>query len=158
MPNAQRLKTGRSLALVDVENCCGIDRPVARDVAVARSALLATGVLPTGTQVVIGTSADRTLLEAGIGWRGPRLVIRKGHDGADLALLDVALNEGVAARFDTVVICSGDGIFAMAARYLRERGVRVVVVGRSGSISRLLRQEADTVLEIRPLTPAQEVA
>lgn len=43
----------------------------------------------------------------------------------------------VAARFDRVVIASGDGMFAIAARYLRRHGLSVTVVGRPGSVSRI---------------------
>jgi uncharacterized LabA/DUF88 family protein len=46
--------------------------------------------------------------------------------------------ENIAARFDHVVIASGDGAFAGVARALVNAGVRVTVVGRHGHISHML--------------------
>lgn len=65
------------------------------------------------------------------------------------SLADVALNEDVASRFERVVICSGDRLFAIVAKYLLNSGLRVEVVARKGSISGALRRVAPTVHEIR---------
>jgi uncharacterized LabA/DUF88 family protein len=68
--------------------------------------------------------------------------VRSGEDGADLALLDVLLGERVAARFDEVVLASGDGIFTDAVAALGTAGVDVTVLARSGHCSKRLRLAA----------------
>ena len=55
-------------------------------------------------------------------------------------------HEDVAARFSHVVIGSGDGMFGRAARHLRDRGVRVTVVSRPGSLARALARAAQDVV------------
>lgn len=59
----------------------------------------------------------------------------RGKDGADLALLSFVEPAQVAARFDRLVIGSGDGEFADAAIAVRERRTPVVIVTRRGSLS-----------------------
>jgi hypothetical protein len=90
-------------------------------------------------QVVLGASCSATAFEGGRGWGGARLVCRHGHDGADLALADVLLNENIENRFDRVIIGSGDGLFAPIAAHLAALGVEVGVVARRGHLSAALR-------------------
>jgi hypothetical protein len=68
------------------------------------------------------------------------------NDGADLELLDVLEHEDVAARFSHVVIGSGDWRFSRAAASLIERGVRVTVVSRRGSLAAVLARVAQDVV------------
>ena len=58
-----------------------------------------------------------------------------GEDGADLALLAHAAPEFVERRAGRLVIGSGDHIFIARALAVRDRGVGVLVVARSGSAS-----------------------
>ena len=82
----------RTLVLVDVENLLGGGGFAAEQVSELRRAVSAAVDLPDGAHVTVATSAGATLVEAGLGWPGARRVWRRGHDGADLALADVALN------------------------------------------------------------------
>jgi hypothetical protein len=134
----------RALVLVDVENLCGGGSFVAAQVAGMR-ATVTDAVGPGPVQVVVAASSGAGAVEAGIGWPGSRLVWRPGRDGADLALADVALNEDVVARFDRVVICSGDGLFAVVANYLARHGLHVRVIARAGHVSRQLARVAAEV-------------
>jgi uncharacterized LabA/DUF88 family protein len=52
----------------------------------------------------------------------------------------------VASRFTHVVIGSGDGMFGRAAKSLGDRGVRVTVVSRPGSLSAGLARVAQDVV------------
>ena len=61
-------------------------------------------------------------------------MVRSGVDGADRALLSVVENEGIAVRFEGVVIASGDGIFAEAAALFAGCGLSVTVVSRERAL------------------------
>jgi hypothetical protein len=65
-----------------------------------------------------------------------------GPDGADLALLQVLEHE-IPRSCGTVVIASGDHIFAPIARQLRAEGRRVEVVACAGTVSAELYASAD---------------
>lgn len=140
------LTRSRTMILVDIENLCATPRFHAVDVVAVRAVVERISDPPNPTQaVVVAASSGEGLVEAGLGWAGARKVWRPGHDGADLALADVALNENVPERFDRVVICSGDGLFAAVARYLIHRGVQVTVLARNASLSRRLAHAVDDV-------------
>jgi hypothetical protein len=95
------------------------------------------------------------LLNAGLGWPHARYRVRSGRDGADLELIDVLEHENVATRFSHVVIGSGDGRFGVAAASLADRGVRITVVSRRGSLSPgLARVARDVVYLDSPLIAA----
>jgi NYN domain-containing protein len=67
---------------------------------------------------------------------------RGGLDAADHQLLRRIQTE-LPPSCDTVVIGSGDHIFAPVARELRARGLRVEVIACAGSISHELYRAAD---------------
>jgi hypothetical protein len=75
---------------------------------------------------------------AWLAWPNVRRLIRSGENGADLALLDVLESEHVPERFSTVIIASGDGIFADPAAALQTADCEVRVVCRHGALSRRL--------------------
>ncbi len=135
----------RTLLLVDVENLIGGTGFTSADVTALRHQVEAAAGVKATTQAVVATSCGAPLVEAGLGWTGARCVWMRGHDGADLALADVALNEDVASRYSRVVICSGDGLFAVVARYLSTMGVHVTVVATQRSLSRHLAHVAHEV-------------
>lgn len=143
----------RVLHVVDVENLC-LGSPVREAVASLRARYnSAVGVAP-GAQMVVATSAASTLMDAKLGWGTCRPLFQNGHDGADHALLSVLLEENAQARFTEVVIGSGDHCFAVAARFLRNHGVRVtVVVATRRSLSNVLRKEADRVIVLDQCSP-----
>lgn len=144
----KRSMRGRRLVVVDIENVVGGAVRVVEDVVRARELLHSALDLTGSEQVVVGTS-HFGLLAAGLGWDGPRLVVRSGPDGADLALLEVLTQEGVAERFDEVVLVSGDGIFADALGALGALGVRTTVVARADRCSARLRVAASKTVLLR---------
>lgn len=131
--------------VVDIENVVGgaVMRP--EQAAWAHYTIQAAVSLSEREQVVIGTS-HVGVLATGIGWRGPRIVVRSGVDGADLALLDVLTEERIEERFDDLVLASGDGIFADVVASLGASGVNVTVVARSDRCSNRLRLAARDVV------------
>jgi hypothetical protein len=150
-PIPRSLGDGRIFHLVDVENLVGA--PDFTRAEAARIHLAYGLVAPLGRvdQLVIATS-HRAAISAWFGWpSSARRLVRSGPDGADLALLEVLERESIAARFDSVVIGSGDGIFALEAARLQSAGVGVTVVTRRGGLSRRLRL---AVRDVRYIDPA----
>lgn len=136
----------RTLVLADIENMQGGTDFTSEDVRITRRLIESVSQLPQDAHVVLATSSGQSLVTAGLGWPEARRVWLPGHDGADLALADVALNEDVVDRFHKVVICSGDGLFAVVARYLHLAGMEVAVVARRESLSRALAAAAGQVV------------
>jgi hypothetical protein len=136
----------RALHVVDIENLAGAPIPSRGQVTVVQDWYMTRLGLGADDHVVMAAN-HKALLNAALGWPHVRYRVRSGTDGADLELLDVLLNEDVATRFRHVVIGSGDGVFGEVAAALRDRGVRVTVVSRRGSLSlRLARAAAWDVI------------
>ncbi len=149
--------TSRKIHLVDIENICGVARPTRCDVQSVRGRYETVEGTRTGDLVVLACNHG-ALLEVGLGWPAARLIVRSGVDGADLALLDVIQHENITARFNEVVIASGDGIFAEVAALLAERGLDVTVVSRRRALSRRLRMAAGRVRYLPEPELAEEAA
>jgi hypothetical protein len=146
---------GRRLHLLDVENLLGCPRPILADVrACASSYATAVGSTPTDQSIVACNHGAAPAVA--FGWPTARLLLRSGHDGADLALLQVLEHERVAERFPEVVVGSGDGIFADVVARLASGGVKVTVVSRASSLSRKLELAAPSIIFLdhgRPEAP-----
>jgi hypothetical protein len=134
----------RRIHLVDIENVCGNARPGILDVHAMREHYQEL-VCPVPDDHVVVACNHGAALNVGLGWPGARMMMRSGVDGADRALLSVVENEGIAVRFEGVVIASGDGIFAEAAALLAGCGLSVTVVSRERALSRRLRLAAACV-------------
>lgn len=135
---------GRQLVLVDIENIAGGACLSGGAVQSAKAALVATGQIGSADHIVIGTS-HIGLIPVGTNWDRARYVVRSGRDGADLALLEV-IAENVVTRFESVVLASGDRIFAPAVADLAAAGIATTVIGRRGHIARALHQAAAKVI------------
>lgn len=150
LPDNKRFVEGRCLMLVDIENVVGGAVQTAESAITARR-IIEGGVQLESTDQVIISSSHFGALHSGLAWKGARLVVRSGPDGADLALLDVLEDESIASRFDRVVIVSGDGIFTDSIAALSALGVEVVVVGHRDGMSRRLRMAASQVIEFEQI-------
>ncbi|HAM21428.1 MAG TPA: hypothetical protein DCQ04_03995 [Actinobacteria bacterium] len=135
----------RKIHLVDIENLCGTPRPSRRLVQEVRDRYINFVPLGTHDHVVLACNHG-ACLDVGLGWPGPRLLVRSGHDGADQALLDVLADEGIEVRFTGVVIASGDGIFTEAAARLAQAGLEVLVVSRIAALSKRLTLAAHRIV------------
>jgi hypothetical protein len=135
----------RALHVVDIENLAGAAIPTLAMVAEVQVRYLNLLRLGVEDQVVLAAS-HRGLLNAGLGWPHARYRVRSGQDGADLELIDVLEHENVAARFDHVVIGSGDGGFSPVAAGLAALGLRITVVSRRKSLSAGLARVAGDVI------------
>ena len=133
------------LVLADVENLLGAAIPSRQEVVQIRQQLF----------TLLGDTSD-TLFEVAcshlaapavrFGFPEGRHQWRSGTDGADLALIGVIADEHVAERFRTVVVASGDGIFAAPVSDLTARGVECTVISRRQSLSNRLRLAATHVV------------
>lgn len=136
------------MVLVDIENLIGRGRFQIADAVAIKEMLWREVTLPRDAQFTVATSAEQTMITAGLAWPGSRMLFRTGADGADLCLAQVAAEERLAKRFARVVIASGDGIFTATATMLREQGVTVTVAGRRGGMAWSLREAADHFVEL----------
>ena len=140
----------RTLHLVDIENLTGNALPCVATVMRTKKTYLDLLGLGDFDQVVIGCS-HHAYVDVGVGWgRSARYRVRSGPDGADLELLDTLRTEHVVERFSTVVIASGDGIFAAVAAELAAAGMPVVVVSSREALSPRLALAAHRVVYIEP--------
>lgn len=79
-------------------------------------------------------------------WPRARLVVRGGPDGADIALLQAVRDvDFIAARYDQIVVGSGDGVFEVVVREFRSRGLAVGVVSLPQRLSYALGTSASFV-------------
>lgn len=141
----------RELHLIDIENETGKSKPTAEEIAQFRAFYCDRNNVPRDAHIVVAASSGATLLEASVGWPGARTTFLNGRDGADLALIDVALDENVASRYGKVVIASGDHIFTEATSTLIRLGVQVTVFARAVYLSRFLRE---TLANVRVFSAA----
>jgi hypothetical protein len=146
----------RTLHLVDLENLAGDPTLTLPLVESIRTRYEATVHVAASDHIVIAT-AHHGALAAWFGWPGARRLTGSGPDGADQRLLAVIQHEEVASRFRRVIIASGDGIFALPAARLQERGVDDCVVSRMRALSRALRFAVSDVLLIDHPTPILDV-
>lgn len=146
---AGRLTSVRTIHLVDIENLCGESRPSKTQVEDARERYLGAVACYMGDHFVVASSTGN-FLASSYGWPGARYLVRDGKDGADLCLMDVMVTEGLADRFDRVVVASGDGGLAPSVAQLAEAGMATVVVSQSERLSRKMRMAAHKCILLTP--------
>ena len=137
-------KATRKLFVVDIENAVGagvIDEEACRGV---KSRIERTYRPGDSDLTIIGVSHKNNFFTAHA-WGGARVILKEGHDGADLALEGVLATENVEARFGEVVIVSGDGMFSNQASRLKSLGVTVTVDARARQLARVLAFSCSSV-------------
>lgn len=138
----RRCPKGRTLHLVDIENLCGGTDTGDAAVGEAVDRYRRTIRVAEDDHVIVG-SGPTFALAAKRAWPSAQLVVGRGVDGADVALLHAADPIFVADHYDRVVVASGDHAFAGLVVDLRSRGTAVLVVIRDAvSGSRTLRRLA----------------
>src|SRR5688572_29137160 len=100
----------RTIHLVDIENLIGGTTFDATTAAVVQREYGRVAGWSPDDHVVVASS-HFSAPGVWFGWSGGRRLVRSGADGADLALMNVMAQENLPARFDRVVLGSGDGIF-----------------------------------------------
>jgi hypothetical protein len=144
----------RSLHLVDIENLVGDPCAVAAVVLDTFDRYLAAAEWSAGDHVIIAANPhlmEKVIFDLPV---AANKHCAPGRDGADAKLLDAVTPHTISARYNRLVIGSGDGIFGTRARAVRARGIDVSVVARRGSCSYRLWGFAPTLLEPAPLVLA----
>ena len=158
VPRASYVPPGRSLHLVDIENLMGgpMNGRFALEAA-SRAFRELAGVQPRD-HVLVGVN-PKLGLAAMTCWPDGKVLLGTGPDGADRILLgEVQDLAWIAARYDRIVIGSGDGIFAPTARGLRNLGLPVIVVSGEFSLAHCLAQAADAISILPEVHPMKVVA
>jgi hypothetical protein len=68
-----------------------------------------------------------------------------GIGGTDLALIGAIENEPFQEHIDSMILVSGDHIFADQIKRLEEFGISTTVISLSGALSNQLRKVASTI-------------
>lgn len=139
----------RRLIAVDAENLLGCDPGIASAVCweFAIAGLLhAVSFRKDADHLVIAVAPDWAFVVMALA-PSARLVVRKGPNGADLALCD-ALEDAafIAGRYSEVVIASGDHIFCRSVRGLADAGVHTTIAGLPTQTSSELTASASSVM------------
>ncbi len=137
--------THRTFHVIDIENLIGEQHALPIDSAFAPIYRRVTGASPEDLLLV---GADhRHAFGLRLAFPSAQVVIGRGTDGADDALIHSVDLRTVARGHDTIVLATGDHRFAGLAHGARLAGLEVVVVSKRRSLNRLLAAEADRVLE-----------
>ena len=146
----------RIAAYWDLENLLATERDD-RDEALALIAAIVHRVQTGGVLVSNVACCDRTLtteMAVALSTLGMRVFPHRGGvNAADETLINRIEHERPAS-VDTVVIGSGDHIFADVTRRLRAQGLRVVAVARPGKIAAELYVAVDEYLEVLTIDEA----
>jgi hypothetical protein len=127
--------------MIDIENLAATPSPTVPEVRAVKEAL---GQIVPGldkVQRIVACSHHAAAVVA-FEFPGARHLWRSGRNGADLALMHVLENEHVDERYGSVIVCSGDGIFAEAAAWLAGKGVDVTVISLQGHLGARLQLAA----------------
>lgn len=130
---------GRTAYFIDIDNLCGSGVAPKQMVEISVGALRAR-YRPQSTDLVYCAATAIAAYHCKAAWPGCSVRIGRGPDGADLQLLNDAKPEWLAARFDRVVIASGDGIFAPLAEELIKSGLKVEFAVGNGGVSKKISQ------------------
>ena len=146
----------RAIHLIDLENLTGTPFADPRTIGgIWQAYISGVGVRP-GDHVVVATgpwmaaTAWYLLPATGIQRR-----IKRGVDGADLALIDAVDLPHDARRFGMLIIASGDHIFASLARQARTEGMSVWNISGKGTLARTLKAACPLHSRLRLNPPAK---
>lgn len=134
----------RVLHLVDLENLLGGSERDPGEVLTAWEAYEQSSDMAAGDHVIVGTGPRL----ASVAWfvlpaERVRLVLGRGVDGGERAILEVIDEATVVRSYDRLVIGSGDHAFIEVALSAHRSGVEVWVVSRRQSLCGDLRRAAD---------------
>ena len=146
VPKAKHAPPGRALVLIDLENMVGGSSADTADVVVAMEAVQRIAAVRATDHVEVGLGPSLARALPGALRIGVCLRIRSGLDGGERIIIDQFPDlRWVAARFDRVVIASGDHLFTLMTNALTELGVPCEVVAWRGTLAGSLRRAATVV-------------
>ena len=125
----------RTAFFLDIDNLCGA--PLATDSQVREVLEVFEAQFQPGSEDLVFCAATARAAASVKFFRpGFHVQIGRGKDGSDLRLLDLADPSWLKARFDRVVIGSGDGIFSALATELVDASLLVEVTFGRGAMAR----------------------
>ena len=99
----------RSVHLIDIENLCCESNPTTEHVRQARDAYFEK-TQPGDNDLFFVTVSSKNNLEAAVfGWGQASFSFQEGHDGADILLAKMMLEDDLENRFGKVYLARGDG-------------------------------------------------
>lgn len=136
----------RRLVLIDIENYCGKSIISQEDVAKVKTKIKSQPTAGPDDLFIIASSHESNFFSTKRSWAGGEHVFRKGHNGADIALIDAAKRHLPNINsFREVSLFSGDGIFTNLIKECGELGVTTTVVALENQINRSLASAASFV-------------
>ena len=149
----------RRLFVIDIENIAGSAYNVTPAGALRVRRLLERELgLADDEQAVIAVTADQGVFPVAQAFPGKQVLVRRGASGADLALIESIDARHTAARYDEVVLVSGDGIFAQLASMLAYYGATVTVAADANQLSARLRLASHRTHILNTLTSMYQKA
>lgn len=145
----------RALHHIDIENLCDSAIVTALQVEDALTDYQRVVGIGDNDLVIIAantTNAPRAYFTAHKMLSARFLSPTEGKDAADLALIEAVTGTPNITSFDTVIIASGDHIFAPVLADIAAQGVNTVAVGRIGAISPQVRMAAHATIQLPHLT------
>jgi hypothetical protein len=131
----EKIRTQRSAHLIDIENLCCESNPTIEHVRLAKEAYFQK-VKPGENDLFFVTVSSKANLEAAVfGWGQASFSFLEGHDGADILLAKMMLEDDLENRFGKVYLASGDGGLAPFAKSLMHKGLEVEVVAVPKALS-----------------------
>ena len=139
----QDSRPSRRLVLVDIENfnCSPIQCPAE---AKWCKRMLTSWLNIQEGEIIVIASDKSGILNVNAGWKGPRLLMGLGPDGADLRLIE-EIERMNLGQFDEIALVSGDGIFADPVAHAAKLGVPTKVYSHGFTLSERLRMAAAEV-------------
>ena len=136
----------RTKIYVDLENACGGSGFVAQNQALVRKKIqMFTDQFASQVTYSVGPSALQDCPNLVWDWGFARFLPGRGLDGADLALLAAIQSDRFRANVDSLILVSGDHIFAEAVLELKSTGISTTVIAQSRSLSNQLRIAATRI-------------
>lgn len=133
----------RRLILVDIENFNG--QPIQSPEQAEWCKEMLTPWLNIKEDEITIIAADKSgILDVNVGWKGPRLLMGMGPDGADRRLIE-EIEYMNFDQFDEIALVSGDEAFAAPVAYAAARGVPTTVYSHEIHLSRRLQLAASSV-------------
>ena len=138
----------KALLLVDIENLIGSgDIPSPEEVLKIKTAI-EKAFANMRFQTVVACS-HRNASSVWFQWPNARKLLGSGPDGADLKLISVLEDEPIIGRYHTVIIASGDHIFANPLSHLAGRGLKTIVAVGQGSLSKKLQIATHEIVDLQ---------
>jgi len=142
-PQSQTKESPRRLILVDIENFNGLAVQSAAQAKWCKKMLTLWLDIKEGEIVVIA-SDQSGLFNVNAGWKGPRLLMGEGPNGADRRLVEEIERVNIG-QFDEIALVSGDGIFAEPVARAADQGITTTVYAHGFQLSRRLQLAAAQV-------------